>query len=111
MTLAWVNECPQVNRETCLTRVQLVVLQPPNLKQWVFGTARFLLRQLEGARAEMALAVNAYNLKRAMRTRSPPVDGANVLKGLFSAVAHTKTNAPNKSGRLLGWPSVRFHTV
>jgi transposase len=25
-----------------------------------------LLRQLEGARAEMALAVNAYNLKRAI---------------------------------------------
>ncbi|MNI01776.1 hypothetical protein D3C73_546300 [compost metagenome] len=37
-----------------------------NLKQWVFGNARFLLRQLEGARAEMALAVNAYNLKRAI---------------------------------------------
>lgn len=37
-----------------------------NMKQWVFGNARFLLRQLEGARAEMALAVNAYNLKRAI---------------------------------------------
>lgn len=37
-----------------------------NLKQWLFGNGRFLLRQLEGARAEMALAVNAYNLKRAV---------------------------------------------
>lgn len=37
-----------------------------NLKQWLFGNGRFLLRQLEGAKAEMALAVNAYNLKRAI---------------------------------------------
>lgn len=37
-----------------------------NLKQWLFGNGRFLLRQLEGARAEMALAVNAYNLTRAI---------------------------------------------
>lgn len=37
-----------------------------NLKQWLFGNGRFLLRQLEGTRAEMALAVNAYNLKRAV---------------------------------------------
>lgn len=37
-----------------------------NLKQWLFGDGRFLLRQLEGAKAEMALAVNAYNLKRAI---------------------------------------------
>lgn len=36
-----------------------------NLKQWLFGNGRFLLRQLEGARAEMALAVTAY-LKRAI---------------------------------------------
>ena len=28
--------------------------------------AAFLLRQLQGVRAEMALAVNAYNLKRAV---------------------------------------------
>ncbi|MFL1553694.1 transposase, partial [Pseudomonas sp. D47] len=28
-----------------------------NLKQWLFGNGRFLLRQLEGAKAEMALAV------------------------------------------------------
>ncbi|WP_346396658.1 hypothetical protein, partial [Pseudomonas syringae] len=40
-----------------------------------------------------------------------PIDGANGLKSFFSTVAHTKTNAPNKSGRLLGLPSVRFHTV
>ena len=66
-----------------------------NLKQWLFGNGRFLLRQLEGAKAEMALAVNAYNLKRAIS-----VLGARQLKGLFSSVARTKTNAPNKSGRL-----------
>jgi hypothetical protein len=37
-----------------------------NLKQWILGNGRFLLRQLLGARTEMALAVNAYNLKRAL---------------------------------------------
>ena len=37
-----------------------------NLKQWIYGNGRFLLRQLKGARTEMALAVNAYNLKRAI---------------------------------------------
>lgn len=37
-----------------------------NLKQLLFGNGRFLLRQLEGAKAEMALAVNLYNLKRAI---------------------------------------------
>ena len=37
-----------------------------NLKQWLFGNGRFLLRQWAGAKAEMALAVNAYNLKRAI---------------------------------------------
>jgi transposase len=49
-----------------------------NLKQWLFGNARFLLRQLEGARAEMALAVNAYNLKRAIN-----VLGARQLMALM----------------------------
>ena len=37
-----------------------------NLKQWLFGNGRFLLRQLEGTRAEIALTVTAYNLKRAI---------------------------------------------
>lgn len=37
-----------------------------NLKQWLFGNGPFLLRQLEGTRAEMARAVTAHNLKRAI---------------------------------------------
>ncbi len=37
-----------------------------NLKQWLFGNGRFLMRHFSGARAEMALAVQAYNLKRAI---------------------------------------------
>lgn len=37
-----------------------------NLKQWLLGNARFLLRQLAGVKAEMAIAVTAYNLKRAI---------------------------------------------
>ena len=49
-----------------LSRRSIVEHPFGNLKQWVFGNARFLLRQLDGARAEMALAVNAYNLKRAI---------------------------------------------
>lgn len=36
------------------------------LKYWVMGNGRFLLRGLSGARTEMALAVLARNLKRAM---------------------------------------------
>ncbi len=38
-----------------------------NLKQWLFGNGRFLMRHFSGARAEMALAVQAYNLKRAIK--------------------------------------------
>ncbi|MHC8402211.1 transposase [Pseudomonas sp. MDT1-17] len=38
-----------------------------NLKHWIFGNGRFLLRQLKGTRAEMALAVQAYNLRRAIQ--------------------------------------------
>lgn len=37
-----------------------------NLKQWAFGNGRFLLRQRSGAAIEMALAVQTYNLKRAI---------------------------------------------
>ena len=39
-----------------------------NLKQWAMGTGRFLMRQLQGARAEMALAVTSYNMKRTINT-------------------------------------------
>jgi IS5 family transposase len=37
-----------------------------NLKHRVFGNARFLMRGLRGASAEMALAVLAYNFRRAL---------------------------------------------
>lgn len=37
-----------------------------NLKQWIMGNGRFLLWGLQGATTEMALAVTAYNLKRAI---------------------------------------------
>jgi len=37
-----------------------------SLKYWIMGHARFLMRGLEGASTEMALAVSAYNLKRVM---------------------------------------------
>jgi transposase len=49
-----------------------------NLKQWLFGNGRFLLRQLKGVRAETALAVQAYNLKRAIK-----VLGAQKLMALM----------------------------
>ena len=49
-----------------------------NLKQRLFGNGRFLLRQLKGARAEMALAVQAYNRKRAIE-----VMGAHQLMALM----------------------------
>ncbi len=56
----------QAHPEMMVSRRAIVEHPFGNLKQWLFGNARFLLRQLEGARAEMALAVNAYNLKRAI---------------------------------------------
>ncbi len=37
-----------------------------NLKQWILGNGRFLVRHFSGVRAEMAMAVQAYNLKRAI---------------------------------------------
>lgn len=52
--------------EKMLQRKSIVEHPFGNLKQWVLGNGRFLLRQLAGARTEMALAVNAYNLKRAI---------------------------------------------
>jgi len=55
--------------EMMISRRSIVEHPFGNLKQWLFGNGRFLLRQLEGARAEMALAVNAYNLKRAISVR------------------------------------------
>jgi transposase len=43
-----------------------------NLKHWILGNGgRFLLRHLKGARTEMALAVQAYNLKRAINVLGP----------------------------------------
>ena len=56
----------QANPSMMASRLSIVEHPFGNLKQWLFGNARFLLRQQEGARAEMALAVNAYNLKRAI---------------------------------------------
>ena len=56
----------QAHPEMMVSRRSIVEHPFGNLKQWLFGNARFLLRQLEGAKAEMALAVNAYNLKRAI---------------------------------------------
>src|SRR5438128_4172965 len=56
----------QAHPDMMVSRRSIVEHPFGNLKQWLFGNGRFLLRQLEGARAEMALAVNAYNLKRAI---------------------------------------------
>jgi transposase len=56
----------QAHPEMMVSRRPIIEHPYGNLKQWLFGNGRFLLRQLEGARSEMALAVNAYNLKRAI---------------------------------------------
>lgn len=42
------------------------------LKYWILGHARLLLRGREGAGTEMALAVSAYNLKRAINLFGVP---------------------------------------
>jgi transposase len=50
-----------------MVRRRCIVEHPfGNLKQWLFGNGRFLLRQLGGTQGEMSLAVQAYNLKRAI---------------------------------------------
>ena len=50
-----------------MSRRRSIVEHPfGNLKQWLFGNGRFLMRHFSGARAEMSLAVQAYNLKRAI---------------------------------------------
>ena len=56
----------QAHPEMMVRRRSIVEHPFGNLKQWILGNGRFLLRQLRGARTEMALAVNAYNLKRAI---------------------------------------------
>ncbi|MBU3056047.1 MAG: IS1182 family transposase [Pseudomonas indica] len=56
----------QAHPEMMIRRRSIVEHPFGNLKQWILGNGRFLLRQLRGARTEMALAVNAYNLKRAI---------------------------------------------
>ena len=53
--------------EIMATRRSLVEHPFGNLKQWLFGNGRFLMRHFNGTRAEMALAVQAYNLKRAIK--------------------------------------------
>lgn len=56
----------KANPEMMVKRRSVVEHPFGNLKQWAMGTGRFLLRQLQGARAEMALAVTSYNMKRAL---------------------------------------------
>lgn len=53
----------QAHPEMVDARISIVEHPFGNIKQWIYGNGRFLLRQLKGARTEMALAVNAYNLK------------------------------------------------
>lgn len=50
-----------------------------NIKQWIMGNGRFLLWGLQGASTEMALAVTAYNLKRAIKIRG--------VKGMLELLA------------------------
>ncbi len=56
----------QAHPEMMVRRRSIVEHPFGNLKQWILGNGRFLLRQLQDARTETPLAVNAYNLKRAL---------------------------------------------
>ena len=51
------------------------------LKYIIFGHPRFLLRGPEGTRAEISLAVMAYNLKR-----MPQLMGAAALKTALASI-------------------------
>ncbi|AOE86134.1 transposase [Pseudomonas sp. TCU-HL1] len=65
--LARMQQRMQVRPEMMVRRRAIVEHPFGNLKQWILGNGRFLLRQLHGASTEMALAVQAYNLKRAIQ--------------------------------------------
>jgi hypothetical protein len=54
----------QAHPEMMVARRSIVEHPFGNLKQWIMGTGRFLLKQLKGAQTEMALAVLAHNFKR-----------------------------------------------
>ena len=56
----------QTHPEMMVRRRSIVEHPFGNLKQWILGNGRFLLRQLHRARTAMALAVSGYNLKRAI---------------------------------------------
>lgn len=56
----------KANPEMMVKRRSVVEHPFDNLKQWAMGTGRFLLRQLQGERTDMALAVTSYNMKRAL---------------------------------------------
>lgn len=56
----------QAHPEKMVERRSIVEHPFGNLKQWIMGNGRFLLRQLKGARTEMSLAVLAHNFKRAI---------------------------------------------
>jgi hypothetical protein len=50
---------------------KFLILDCPRLR--LLGLPRFLLRGFAGARTEMALVVNAYNLKRVIQILGVPV--------------------------------------
>ncbi len=66
-----------------------------NLKQWVFGNTRFLLRHLSGVRTEMALAVQAYNLKRAIRHSSAWRGLTDRLDGVTGLLRRANEKCPD----------------
>ncbi|MNE58593.1 hypothetical protein D3C80_1536340 [compost metagenome] len=57
---------PEPEPEIMVRRRSIVEHPFGNLKPRIRGNGRFLLRQLQGARREVALALDAYKLKRAL---------------------------------------------
>lgn len=58
--------------EMMIKRRSVVEHPYAGLKYWIMGHARLLMRGLVGASTEMALAVNAYNLKRVINILGVP---------------------------------------
>ena len=58
----------RLNAEPDIMRRRKAIVEHPfgNLKRWIMGDGRFLLRGLKGAQTESALAVLAYNLRRVL---------------------------------------------
>ena len=91
----------QAHPEMMVARRSIVEHPFGNLKQWIIGTGRFLLKQLKGTQTEMALAVLAHNFKRVINIRRTGNDGSDGLNGTFLRLTNVSGPALERSKRIV----------